>query len=386
MKKNINEKKKILVLNGQYLPGYKGGGPIQSCVNMIENLSDKFEFYVLCADRDFKSDKPYENIKINSWNQVGSAKVFYMSPERQTIKGFNEIFSNIEFDIIYLNGFFSPIFTIKPLILKWVGKLKGKKIIITPRGDFTGGCENKKLKKYLYIYLCKFIGLYRGLIWHATSELEERDINHKFKNANIFTVPNLAAKYIPKDNIIDKRQGELKLVFISRIFPKKNLKFALEVLREIKEGNIIFDIYGPMEDKQYWDECMKVIKEIPSNVKVAYKGEIEHSEIEDIFSRYHAFFFPTLGENYGHVIVEAIMNNCVTILSEKTTPWDDYGRNLGIISKLEQKDKFINIILELLKMNNEDFKKLISKNNSYVEKIFDYNKDIYKYIEYFNSI
>ena len=58
-------KKKILVLNGQYLPGYKGGGPIQSCANMIENLSDKFDFYVLCADRDFKDDKPYENIKIN---------------------------------------------------------------------------------------------------------------------------------------------------------------------------------------------------------------------------------------------------------------------------------------------------------------------------------
>ena len=25
-------KKRVLVLNGQYAPGYKGGGPIQSCM------------------------------------------------------------------------------------------------------------------------------------------------------------------------------------------------------------------------------------------------------------------------------------------------------------------------------------------------------------------
>lgn len=379
-------KKKILVLNGQYLPGYKGGGPIQSCFNMIENLSDRFEFYVLTADTDFKSEIQYENVKINDWNEVGAAKVFYMSKDRQTLKGFNEFFDNIDFDIMYLNGFFSPIFTIKPLILKLLGKLKCEKVILTPRGDFTGGCANKKLKKYSYIYFCKLIRLYNGLIWHATSELEEKDIRQKFKNANIFTIPNLSSKYIQKENVIEKEKGMLKLVFISRIFPKKNLKFALEVLKDIKEGNIIFDIYGPMEDEQYWGECMKIIKEIPQNIKVAYKGEVEHSEIENVFRKYHAFFFPTLGENYGHVIVEAIMNNCATILSEKTTPWDEYGINLNIIAKLEQKDKFENIILNLLSMDDTDFKELIVKNNCYVEKVFDSNKEISKYIECLNNI
>lgn len=383
MKKNINKKKKILVLNGQYLPGYKGGGPIQSCVNMIENLSDKFEFYVLTADRDFKSEVQYENIKINDWNQVGAANVFYMTPDRQTVKGFNEIFNSIDFDIMYLNGFFSPIFTIKPLILKWLGKLKGKKIILTPRGDFTGGCENKKLKKYSYIYFSKLIGLYSGLTWHATSELEEQDIRAKFNKASIFTVPNLSAKYEPKENTIEKKEGELRLVFISRIFPKKNLKFALEVLKEIKEGNIIFDIYGPMEDAQYWDECVKVMKKMPSNVKVSYKGEVQHSEIENIFSRYHAFFFPTLGENYGHVIVEAMLNNCLCILSKDVTPWNNYIEVLNLGGDLGNKESFIHTIHELVGMNRYSFYKLLSINNEYVKEFLNQNLDLNRYVKMF---
>ena len=182
---------------------------------------------------------------------MGHAKVYYLSPDKQDLKGFEEVINSIDYDVMYLNGFFSPIFTIRPLLLRRMGKLKKKPVILTPRGDFTGGCENKKLKKYSYIYLVKLLGLYSGLLWHATSEIEERDIKHKFAKANVFTVPNLPAKFIPKKPCISKKPSELRLVFVSRIFPKKNIKYALEVLSKITEGNVFFDIYGPMEDKSY---------------------------------------------------------------------------------------------------------------------------------------
>ena len=359
-------KKKILILNGQYLPGYKGGGPIQSCHNLVENLNDEFDFYVLCSDRDYKEEKPYESIKVNKWNQVGNAKVYYMSPDKQTLKGFEEILNELEYDIVYLNGFFSPIFTIKPLILRKLGRIKNKKIILTPRGDFTEGCENKKIKKYTYIYLAKIFGLYKNIVWHATSEIEEKDIKRKFPKANVFTIANLSAKFVPKEPIIDKKRGELKLVFISRIFPKKNLKYALEVLKEIKNGNVQFDIYGPMEDKEYWEECKNIIKEIPPNIKVEYCGEVSHNEIPNIFSKYHAFFFPTLGENYGHVIVEAMMNNCICILSKYTTPWDEYIELMQLGEKLENKDGFLKNIKKLVQMSNTEFREKISINNNFV--------------------
>jgi glycosyltransferase involved in cell wall biosynthesis len=376
--------KKILILNGQYWPGYKGGGPIQSCMNMVENLSDKFEFLILTADRDYKEDVPYVNVKINEWIKIGSIKVFYMSPNMQSLKGFQKILNKIDYDILYLNGFFSPIFTIKPLILKRLGTMKKREIIITPRGDFTGGCENKKTKKFIYIFLCKLIGLYSDLLWHATSNLEEKDIKLKFKNAKTIVVPNLPAKYTQKSPVIDKVPGELRLVFVSRVFPKKNLKFALEVLMNVTSGNIIFDVYGPMEDKGYWNECLMVIKELPSNVTVTYKGEVEHKDIGHVFESYHAFFFPTFGENYGHVIIEAMMNNCLVILSKGVTPWDDYNGNGGFVNSLNDYAAFLKVINLLISYNQKEIDNLYKLNSEYVNKKLDTPGVISRYINAFS--
>lgn len=375
-------RKRILVLNGQYAPGYKGGGPIQSCINMIENLYEQFDFFVICSDRDYKDSMPYNNVKINQWNNVGHAKVYYLGNEYQSFIGLQKVINRIDFDVLYLNGFFSPVFTIKPLILKWLHIINPQKVVLTPRGDFTGGCENKKIKKYIYIFIVKKIGLYRNLIWQATSDIEARDIRKKFSNAVIYTIPNFPAKYIEKKNHVTKIPGELKLVFVSRIFPKKNLKYALEVLRNIPKGDILFDIYGPMEDKNYWSECEKVIKSMPNNITVKYCGEIEHKDIPNIFGKYHAFFFPTLGENYGHVIVEAMMNNCICILSKGVTPWDDYIESLDIGAELDNPMKFGEIIEELVNMNQSDFDALIRINSEYVAK----KTDSTKYLELYEKM
>lgn len=374
-------KKRVLVLNGQYAPGYKGGGPIQSCINMVENLYEQIDFYVLCADRDYKETVPYSGVKINQWNEVGHAKVYYLSPDKQDLKGFEEVINSIDYDVMYLNGFFSPIFTIRPLLLRRMGKLKKKPVILTPRGDFTGGCENKKLKKYSYIYLVKLFGLYSGLLWHATSDIEERDIKQKFAKADVFTVPNLPAKFIPKKPCISKKPGELRLVFVSRIFPKKNIKYALEVLSKITEGNVVFDIYGPMEDKVYWAECEELMKKMPDNVNVKYCGEAEHKDIPHIFEQYHAFFFPTLGENYGHVIVEAMMNNCLCILSKGVTPWDDYVMCGDFVHSLNDYSGFINSIHKLVEMDEKVFLECLEMNNKYIAQKVNPSTTVGKYQE-----
>ena len=379
-------KETILILNGQYAPGYKGGGPIQSCMNMVENLSEYFDFRVFCADRDYKENKPYIDVKIDTWNRVGTALVYYASPQKQSFKAIDEILNKTDYDILYLNGFFSPIFTIKPLVIRWLGKLNKTKIVLTPRGDFTGGCKNKKIKKYIYIYLSKILKFYDNLIWHATSEIEREDILKKFPNAKIFVIPNLPAKYIPKIYTNKKEKGSLRLVFISRIFPKKNLKYALEILKKVKNGNVIFDIYGPMEDKRYWSECLKVIEQLPGRITVTYCGEVEHSQIPYIFEQYHAFFFPTLGENYGHVIVEAMMNNCLCILSKGVTPWDEYIHNTNLGAELNQRESFVQIIEELINMDSDQVKKLILNMQNYVKQNTDSEAEKRKYIELFKCV
>ena len=46
------EKKKILVFIDWYLPGFRAGGPIRSCANLISHLSDEFDFNIVTTDTD----------------------------------------------------------------------------------------------------------------------------------------------------------------------------------------------------------------------------------------------------------------------------------------------------------------------------------------------
>lgn len=384
------DKKKILILNSQYIPGYKGGGPVKSIKNLVENFKDKYNFYILTSDRDLNDDKPYDSIKHNEWNEVSGALVYYMSLNEQSLHGFNDIINSIDIDMIILNNFFHPIFTMKPLILNKFGKLKCKNIVMTPRGDFSiGHLKLKAYKKIPYICVAKLTGLYKGLKWHVTSELEYNDLKRIFKKENNIEIAanlNSSLKISTEKKI--KTTGILNLVFISRIVKKKNLKYCLEILKMGNFcGNINFDIYGPIEDKSYWNECELIIKSLPNNIIVNYRGGIENSKVIQTLEKYQVFFFPTLGENFGHVIVEAISSRCILLISDQT-PWRELEKEgIGFDINLENKSKFIKTIENLINMDNNEYEKFIcnitnfyNKNLTNEKALKAYDKMLKKYL------
>ena len=157
---------------------------------------------------------------------------------------------------------------------------------------------------------------------------------------------------IPKDRSIyvNKVEGKANLIFISRIVPKKNLHSALDYLNNVK-GNLNFDIYGSLEDEMYWKECEKKVKELPSNIHVEYKGLISHDQVHETLKKYDAFLFPTLSENFGHVIAEALMVGCPVIISDQT-PWTDVNDIDGGWSlPLNDSKSFVDAIQSIVNAN-----------------------------------
>ena len=179
----------------------------------------------------------------------------------------------------------------------------------------------------------------------------------------------------------------MNFVFISRIQPKKNLLYAIELLGKInKKYSVKFDIYGPLEDKEYWAECENAICHLPSNVHVQYLGVLEHDRVGITFSRYHCFLFPTLSENYGHVIAEALLANC-TVITSNQVPWTDMNESeAGWSLSLDNEFDFIRAIENILDMNNEEYNHLIAKIKQYIAVKLN-TSDIKKsYIQAFNKM
>src|SRR3982751_134537 len=105
-----NKKPKILIFCDYYLPGYKSGGGMRTIVNMVDRLADKFDFWIITRDHDGKLDKtPYTTVKINEWNDVQKAKVFYLSKNNLKISKLRELIIEVSPNSLYFNSYFATL-------------------------------------------------------------------------------------------------------------------------------------------------------------------------------------------------------------------------------------------------------------------------------------
>lgn len=358
-------KKNIFVFLGGYLPAKKYGGPVTSIVNLVKDLNDVYNFYIISNDHDLHDSRKLAGIK-DGWNDVNGAKVLYLDEKKFREKIFFKILSQQEVSLVYLSSIFY--LHMNYPAIKAARKLHIP-ILLAPRGEV---CSNaltiKMYKKKTYLFIMKFIGFFQGLYFHSTSKDESEGIIKylKISEENILELPNLHGKRENRE-INLKRKNSLNIVFLSRIQEKKNLHYAIEVISKL-EGDITFDIYGPIEQPEYWKLCKEKIEKIDSGVKVRYCGTIDPGESKMIFSKYDCFFFPTLSENYGHVISEAILSGCPCIISKGTTPWDDIHGNGGFTIELSNTSGFVNVLSDIAAMDHQEYVRLVDKINQYTEK------------------
>ena len=355
----------ILTFIGHYLPGHLAGGPIRSIANMVELLSDEFDFYIITSDHDCGASEPYQSVKLDQWNIVGNAQVFYVSNTTLSLRRLAKLVRETPYDLIYLNSFFDPIFTIRLLMAIRLGLIPLKPVIIAPRGEFSeGALALKSWKKKPYLLISKWLGLYNNVLWHASTVLEKKDILRVFKknteevtiaidlvtsknslvknNKSILIAPNL----VSISQSISQPVKILQVCFLSRICPKKNLDYALRVLADVKVP-VCFSIYGPQEDHEYWSKCQVLIANLPAHIEVIYKGSVDHLQVINTLAQYELFFFPTQGENFGHVIYEALLAGIPVLLSDQT-PWLDFEeKGVGWSLPLNSPSSFVSAIEEV---------------------------------------
>ncbi len=383
------QKINVLCLTSYYLPGYKSGGPVRTISAMVEHLKEEVEFNIVTSDRDLLDVQAYPSVTQNVWSIVKAAHVYYLSPQRRLIQ-LLKVIRNTPHDILYLNSFFDPIFSIFPLISEWLGFGAGKIIVLAPRGEFSeGALKIKPFKKKIFIRLASLLGIYSKVIWHASSEFEADDIRRVIRGENLQI--NVAADLaLQNDDHLDelqKKVGELRICFISRISPKKNLDFALKVLAMLDE-KITFHIYGPIEDKVYWDYCLSIINNInQKNINISYQGIVNHSDVNKVFSCYDLFFFPTLGENFGHVILESMLSGTPVLISN-TSIWRNLQREgVGWDLPLSNMEAFCGVIKQLVKLSPDDYDNLRKSTKKYAVlriqdlEVIQANRNLFKCIK-----
>ena len=348
----------VLVLTDRYLPGFRHGGPIRSIQNLVSNLGAEIDFQILTRDRDVGSEAPYATVHPGEWQTVEGSLVRYLPPG-DVVLGLRRLLRSTTHDVLYLNSYFSPAFSILPLLLRRFHVVPRTPLVIAPRGEFSSAAlAIKSPKKRAWGLVARALGLHRDAFWQATSIEEWRQIKAAVGDrAEIFLAPILSRQTEDEgptnsEPIEPKVPGTARLVFFSRIAPMKNLAFALSILDGRSTGYVTFDIFGAIDDPTYWAECQRLISRFHThNISIAYKGELPHEQVRSTLSKYDVLLMPTRGENFGHVIFEALSSGCPVALSDKT-PWIDVETaGAGWVIPLTNEERWRAIVEDIVNAN-----------------------------------
>lgn len=319
---------RVLMTCGAFEPGYRGGGPIRSVARIVDTAPANIEILLVTSDRDIGESTPYPELS-GRWVQRGHARVFYLNT--RSIPQWWRLWRAIRktpVDLLYVNSLWTPKFSVLPILAALTTLISARQILIAPRGELSPGALSLKAEKKRR-FLKLWVPVLRRLnaIWHASTPMEEADIRAVHPDARVEVVENQTALPAEPHRVDARRLGPAKMVFISRISAKKNLDLALAALG-LLEQPVELDVYGPIEDMDYWDRCQRIIAAHPRHIHARYRGELAGAAVRDKFAEYDLFVFPTKGENFGHVIAESLSASCPVLCSDQT-PWTTALKNGG---------------------------------------------------------
>lgn len=368
-----NNSIKILLITPAYWPAVDYGGPIQSVsllAKEIKNLGHEVNVFTLAYGL---SENKFQQRTVNEV-RVSYFKYFkfwnWFVPRLAFIKELVKCKNN--FDIFHINLIWDPISWISGFILSFLGK----KIIISPRGTIEEGLIQKRrklLKKIVYFLIIRFI-FNKASGFHFTSQ-KEKDEFFKFTKINkpYIILPNLFeyqefqksanSGLLGKFNLKNKKY----ILYFGRINWKKRLELLIDAFSEINKN--FKDIYLALigaADEDYFEKLKQKIKDLGLENKVILVGETISGDLKiALYQNSYCFVLPSISENFGYVVLEALASKVPVIISEGVglkELIEEY--NAGLIFGGENYEKFKNDLVNKIKLilENKELVKDLVKN------------------------
>ncbi|CAN5350718.1 hypothetical protein BH09BAC2_BH09BAC2_15730 [soil metagenome] len=284
-----------------------------SIANLVNTFTEGVTYKIFTSDYDLNNE-PID-VETDKWIPFNDhTDVYYCSKNNRTISTLKEQLRITSPDVIFINGIYSPYFNLFPAVLGTCKKIISVRGMLHP-----GAISQKAFKKEFYITLLKLLRLHKHSCFHASDHQEEIFIKNVFgKNANVYVAPNFPRTFSYQP-VYTKTSGTLKLVTIALVSPMKNYLNVLEAMMNVKES-ITYNIYGPIKDASYWNECKKVINNLPKNIQVIYHGDIHPKNVEQALSTSEVYIQPSKSENFGHSIYEALAAG-KPVITSNAVPW-----------------------------------------------------------------
>lgn len=220
-------------------------------------------------------------------------------------------------DIVHINGIWSP----QNWGFQKEAQKLGIKVVLSPHGMLEPWImDNNPLKKKLGMLIYQKKAIQKADILHATAQMETESIKFLGFTNPIVIIPNGIDLNDVKS--VKTRYGTKKMVFLSRIHPKKGIEILLDAWRNSKTDDWTLEIAGN-GDENYINQ----LNESAADLKNVYFVGAKYNETKwDFLRSADVMILPTYSENFGIVVAEALAIG-VPVITTKGTPWKDLETN-----------------------------------------------------------
>lgn len=226
------------------------------------------------------------------------------------------------FDVVHNHSLWSP-------LNMWPGfypRKKSRFLVTSPRGTLSDwALANSALKKKVAWPIQRLI-LERSDLLHATSYEEYGEIRKLGLRAPVAVIPNgidLPEMVENKNIKIGERK---KLLFMSRIHPKKGIDLLLLAWEKIQVLYPDWDlVIAGTGHERHIKDVVSLAEKLRLD-RVHFPGPLYGFDKENAYRSASLFILPTHSENFGMVVAEALSYGCPVIVS-KGAPWSELEKN-----------------------------------------------------------
>ncbi|MGH1471283.1 MAG: glycosyltransferase [Cellvibrionaceae bacterium] len=309
------------------------GGPSYTVPRLCEELL-KFNKHVVIQSLNPKTKTNILGCPAIFHNQVGP-HILGFSPQM-----FHSLMQNTSNkDIIHSHGLWQM-----PSYYSFQVQKKRQCVhVISPRGMLQkDALSRSSIKKKIFGLCWQNSVLKNATCFHAASESEYQSIRNNGLQGPVTIIEN-GVDYparIPKKSLKKSK----KILFMSRIHPHKGIEILIDAWLTIYQSMPDWEltICGPGEEP-YLSKIIDRIKYL-SGKRVNYLPAKYDDDKTKLLLSSDVFVLPSLSENFGIVIAEALAHG-IPVITTKGTPWEKINsikcgwwidRNIGAIASLLQ--------------------------------------------------
>lgn len=212
-------------------------------------------------------------------------------------------------------------------------------------------------------------------------------------NRSKMEVMNLAIgdRYLKDNNNIDERADVLSkfginqpyLLFVGNLQPRKNLKFALNVIEKYNDNHdyINFLIVGSKGWKN--SDLMENIQNHPYKGNIYLPGWVEFNDLTSLYYHAEALLFPSLYEGFGYPPIESVAMGTPAIVSDSSA-MPEIMQDYALYAEPRNIESWIQQIEFVL--NEESYREYIFQNGKQLARKYSQKELMYNIEEFICSI